>query len=418
MRAITTTIFLCLALTLNAQKSIQELFTESRTAYEQKDFRNYLELLRQIDDQRPNHPTVVYKLAGAYALNGRKSRSIQKLRQSILMDATTSFEEDPDFKNIIGYKGYDKLLELRENLGKEEVHDEVFRTVDVGLIHPESFVILDDGSLLLGSVREKKIVKVDPAGNVSDWLETEYAVLGMKLKNGFLWASTAAIPQMLGYEAQMKGTSVVLQVDPNTAEIVQGMGYDDQSTIGDIELDKESRIWLSNSMIPYISRDNTDTVSYRGSFVRKQYDLEYSHFNIQGVTLNEDESVLYFSDYISGIHKIDLATDNISKIFAPKESLLKGIDGLYSYKNSLIAIHNGVKPYRIIQYVLDEAGDNILLERVINRAGPTLGEPTLGMIKEGYFYYIANSPWIAYDQENQIVAEKVKPLEIRRIKLD
>ena len=137
-----------------------------------------------------------------------------------------------------------------------------------------------------------------------------------------------------------------------------------------------------------------------------------------GLTLNEDESILYFADYIKGIYKVNVETDDVDPVFAPPTSLLKGIDGLYHYNTSLIAIHNGVKPYRVMQYFLDEAGENIIMERVINRGGDSLGEPTNGQVKDGYFYYLANSPWQAYDKYMNLDPTKVRPIEIRRIKLD
>jgi len=421
MRIITTLLFALFSFALVAQeaeKTLQELFSGANAAYEKEDYKVYLDNLRQIDERRPNYPIVVYKLAGAYALNKRKARSVQKLRQYILMDATAGFEEDKDFDAIRKYKGYKRLVALKEALGKKEVHDEVFRTIDVGLIHPESFVLLDDGTILMSSVREKKIVKIDQDNNVSDWLETDLAVMGMEVHKGYLWAATAAIDQMEGYTKEMAGRSLVLQINLETGGIVQGLDYDENSLIGDIELDNESRIWVSNSMTPFLGRDNTDTTDFIGGFMRKNYDLELTHFNIQGLTLNDDQSALYFADYVNGIHKVNVETDDITPVFAPNTSLLKGIDGLYHYKSSLIAIHNGVKPFRVIQYFLDETGDNILMERIINRGGESLGEPTNGLIKDGYFYYLANSPWPAYDENMQIDPAKVKPIEIRRIKLD
>ncbi len=421
MKALLVFVLVMVSLSVTAQapqKSLRQLLNESNTAYEKKDFKAYLEILREFNERRPNYPDVVYKLAGAYALNKRKTRSIQTLQQLLLMDATVDFENNEDFKSIRRYKGYDRLVALKERLGKKEVHDEVYLTADVGLIHPESMVMLDNGTILLGSVREKKIVRIDPQGVVSDWLETDYSVLGMELHREALWISTAAMPEMLGYEPAMRGRSEILQVSLKNGAILQGIEFDDESTIGDIELDRESRIWLSNSMTPYLSRDVTDSTIYTGAFLRRQYDLGMSHFNLQGITLNGDESALYFADYISGIHKLNVETDDITPVLAPATSLLKGIDGLYHYNTSLIAIHNGVKPYRIIQYFLDETGDTILMERIINRGGDSLGEPTNGLVKDGYFYYIANSPWGAYDENKQIDPAKVKPLEIRRIKLD
>ncbi|MBO3697683.1 hypothetical protein [Roseivirga sp. E12] len=400
--------------------TLQDYYTAATEAYEAKNYELFLENIRKADEMRPNHPAIVPKLAAAWALTGRKIRGVQKLNQMILMDATFNFKDNPDFDNLRTHKNYKKLVDLQAKLNTEEVNDEVFKTIDAGHLHPESFVLLDNGEILLGSVRQKKIVKVSATGAISDWVETPYAVLGMKAdyERGFLWASTAAMPEMEGFEQSENGKSVVLQIDLNTGEIIQGFSYDEESIIGDVEIDSENRLWLSNSMTPFLSRDNTDSTRYLGAFNMKQFDLSDGYFNLQGLTLTEDENYLYVSDYIKGLFRIDIRRTDIDDVFAPETTLLKGIDGLYSYKNSLVAIHNGTKPYRIVQYFLDASGLKIESERIINRGGASLGEPTLGQIKDGYFYYLANSPWQAYDREKNLDLSKVKPIEIRRFKLD
>ncbi len=415
-----TLLFFFISTSVFSQKTLNEYFQEGLAAYEAKDYKLYLEAMETIDEVRPNNPMVVYNLAGAYALNGRKIRSIQKLNQLLLMDATYDFQQNEDFDNIRRNKGYEELIALQAKLNRVEEHDEVFRIIDAGEIHPESFVIMDNGDILLGSIREKKIVRVDPDGNKIDLVKTEYAVLGMHIDpaNGLLWAATAALPEMLDYKPADKGKSLIMQINPTSGEVIQGLEYDEGTIIGDLAIDKESRIWLSNSLEPTLGRDNTDTTDFTGAFIRKQFDLSNGFFNLQGLALNEDEKYLYLADYITGIHRIDTETDDVVKVFAPEEILLKGIDGLYYYENSLIAIHNGVKPYRVMQYFLDETGQYILFGRVINQGGPSLGEPTLGQVKDGYFYYLANSPWIAYNKDRELDLSKVKPIEIRRIKLN
>ncbi len=415
-----TLLFFFISTSVFSQKTLNEYFQEGLAAYEAKDYKLYLEAMETIDEIRPNNPMVVYNLAGAYALNGRKIRSIQKLNQLLLMDATYDFQQNEDFDNIRRNKGYEELIALQAKLNRVEEHDEVFRIIDAGEIHPESFVIMDNGDILLGSIREKKIIRVDPDGNKIDLVKTEYAVLGMHIDpaNGLLWAATAALPEMLDYKPADKGKSLIMQINPTSGEVIQGLEYDEGTIIGDVAIDKESRIWLSNSLEPTLGRDNTDTTDFTGAFIRKQFDLSNGFFNLQGLALNEDEKYLYLADYITGIHRIDTETDDVVKVFAPEEILLKGIDGLYYYENSLIAIHNGVKPYRVMQYFLDETGQYILFGRVINQGGPSLGEPTLGQVKDGYFYYLANSPWIAYNKDRELDLSKVKPIEIRRIKLN
>lgn len=402
------------------EKTVQDYYNAATQAYEQKAYDVFLENIRAADEMRPNHPAIVPKVAAAWALTGRKIRGIQKLNQMILMDATFEFDNNPDFESLKSHKGYKKLLTLQKTLTTIEENDEHFQTIDAGHLHPESFALLDNGEILLGSVREKKIVKVSADGTVSDWIDTPYSVLGMKLDadGDNLWVSTAAMPEMKDYDEADKGKSVVLQVDIISSQIIQGISYDEESIIGDLEVDQKNRIWLSNSMTPFLSRDETDTSSYLGAFNRKQFDLSDGYFNLQGLTLTDDERFLYVSDYIKGLFRIDIDRTDIDDVFAPESSLLKGIDGLYYYDNSLIAIHNGTKPYKIVQYFLNDSGLNIDSERIINRGGNSLGEPTLGQVKDGYFYYLANSPWQAYDREKNLDLSKVKPIEIRRFKLD
>jgi hypothetical protein len=136
------------------------------------------------------------------------------------------------------------------------------------------------------------------------------------------------------------------------------------------------------------------------------------------LTLNDDESILYFADRVLGIHKLDIAPDEITKIQSNKYISPIGIDGLYYYNNALIAIHNGVNPFKIVQYLLDVESANVIGQKYINRAGPSLGQPTLGQIKDGYFYYISNSLRDAYDADGKLQFEKVPALQIRRFRLN
>lgn len=403
---------------LNGQ-SADDYFRQAAKAYQENAYESYLEYIRQANELRPNHPAIVYELAKAYALNKRKTRAIQSLNQLLLMDATVDFNADEAFQSLSNRGAYQKLLELQEELTREEVHDELFMQIDAATLHPESFVILPDQTLLLGSVREKRIVKVNPDGSYVNWLETPLGVMGMKIDSvtNTLWVATAAVPEMMDYTPLDRGKSIVIQVDLNTGLILQGLEYNEGSIIGDIEPDSQQRLWLSNSFEPILTRDDTDTTYMLGAFTRLNFDLSMNYFNLQGLTLTQDERYLYFADYVRGLFRIDTEFNEIETVMSDAEVLLKGIDGLYAYKNTLIAIHNGTKPYKVVQYFLNEEGNFIDVERVINRGGESLGEPTLGQIKDGYFYYLANSPWAAYEN-GKFNIDNWGAIEIRRIKLD
>jgi len=73
-------------------------------------------------------------------------------------------------------------------------------------------------------------------------------------------------------------------------------------------------------------------------------------------------------------------------------SIRTGADGLYFYKNSLIAIHPDNPGRTVARYFLNESLDRIERWESIESQHPALaGQPTTGVIVGDELYYIANS---------------------------
>src|SRR6185503_4108932 len=70
----------------------RELYAAALAAYERRDHAEYLGTLKVLASLRPTHPTILYKLAGAYALNGDAEETAGVLRRlaglSIYRDVT------------------------------------------------------------------------------------------------------------------------------------------------------------------------------------------------------------------------------------------------------------------------------------------------------------------------------------------
>jgi len=81
---------------------------------------------------------------------------------------------------------------------------------------------------------------------------------------------------------------------------------------------------------------------------------------------------------------------------------LSGIDGLYLSGQTLIATQNGTSPQRVIQFKFNLEFSHVESESLIERASPTLGDPTHGVIVDGHFYYIANSGWNTMDEHGNL----------------
>ena len=77
---------------------------------------------------------------------------------------------------------------------------------------------------------------------------------------------------------------------------------------------------------------------------------------------------------------------------------------MYFIDNSLIGLHNGTNPNRVIKYTLSSDQRAIIGKNVLAQGG-SLGEPTQGVWIDGQLHFIANSPWGAYDQDGNFNPE-------------
>jgi len=133
----------------------------------------------------------------------------------------------------------------------------------------------------------------------------------------------------------------------------------------------------------------------------------------QTPALSTDEKTLYVPDYVRGIAAITLATGAVSWLKPADDIALSGIDGLYLYRDSLLAVQNGTTPTRIVRFSLD-----LRKQEVLEANTPGLGEPTRGTIAGNTFYFIANTGWDEYDDQGKKKAGS-RPVEstVRKIVL-
>jgi len=122
----------------------------------------------------------------------------------------------------------------------------------------------------------------------------------------------------------------------------------------------------------------------------------------QGIALSDDEKHLFIADYSIGVLVFDMTTKKYFKLAAPANVSLIGIDGMYFYKNSLIAIQNGVRPHRVIRFFLNRNFDRVERAEIIEANNPLFNEPTLGVLVKDDLYYVANSQWGGFNEDGTI----------------
>lgn len=387
-------------------QSTKEIYNQSTKAYQEKDYVSFLHLTKKLDSLRPSHPTFTYNLACAYALNKKADLAFSILVTCLLNDHKLPFETEKDLEYLKSFSQYDSLLQLKSKLelpirkSKKEI------VLSEKELHPESLLYLKKWNLwLVNSIRNKKIVAFDvKSGKCVDWFINEnlYAVLAMKTdkEEKFLWITTAAIPEMKGYNSSLEGKSEIVKIDIKTKNIVKRFAVQGNSVFGDLIINDHGDVFLSDSGEALIYQIKNEELSI-------WLDLRKEAFNLQGITFGENQNSIFVADYLKGILKIDVHhVSNRNWLRLPNGFSYKGIDGLLYYKNSLIAIQNGIKPHRVSQLFLDN-NQSIIKFKIIDHNRSEMVEPTNGVLKDDCLYFIGNSPWSFYDKSFNLNLELI-----------
>jgi hypothetical protein len=395
----------------------REMYNASIKAYEAKDYKTFLKLTKTLDSIRPFHPTYIYNLASANALNDNLEEAILTLKKMVLMDNTTAFETDEDFKSLQQDQAFRDVQALKAAQNKLVGTSKQVVTLNEKELHPEGVTYLPKSRIwLASSIRKRKVVAFDiKTGQCTDWLKdtSMLSVLAMKAdaKEQFLWIATAAFAEMEHFDKAMEGKAEVLKVDIHTRKIVKRFGVDGKHVFGDLIVAPNGVVYISDSGKPLVYKIENDVISEFVSF-------EKDGFNLQGLAFNSNCSKLFVADYLNGITVVDMATKAKTVLAFPEGTSAKGIDGLVFYKNSLIAIQNGVKPIRIVEFQLNEKQNEISGFKVLDNNRPEFNEPALATIVGEKLYFFANSPWAAYGQNGMLDVAKISNPMLFSCKLD
>ncbi|MEP1032842.1 hypothetical protein [Ekhidna sp.] len=384
---------------IGTTQSLRELYQEGVKAYEEKNYELFREKMFTIDTMRPNYPAVVYNLAGGYALTGNQKMSLNVLKKYILMDATQDFTEDKDFASIIDLPAFAQIREKQIQLTKTL---NLGKSIEVPLLyaHPESITYSDkQKAFFIGGVRDGSIWKIEEGKEPQLWADSpknSWSVMGLETSKDekILWACTSAMNFYEDFDQNEEGFASVLKYDLKSGELLETYALPGGHNFGDLISDDAGNVYISDG-----TANKLYWISNKQGKLEIFVDLSKTAFNLQGLTLNKTQNAIYISDYIDGICLIDLESKKAEKLeIAADDVLIKGIDGLYFDNGTLIGLHNGTNPNRVVRYELSKNGKEIIAKEVLGQGGQ-LGEPTQGTWVGSRLFYIVNSPWGAYDRD-------------------
>jgi len=403
----------------NSLKDAAHYYNQAVAAYEKKDFPGFLSNMIEVNKLRKNYPRMIYNLAAAYCLNHQEKEASVWLSKIADMGLAMRPEKDSDFVALWGTKDFQELMmSFDKNRTPLNHSTEAFKLPEKDLI-PESVAYdAQDKVFYISSVHKRKVVSRNAKGLTQDLSHDSdglWSTMGMKVDvvRRHLWVTSTGTPQMDRFDSSDDGKTGVFKYDLKTKKLLKKYLLPGNGRwFGDLAVAKSGDVFITDSkgLCVYKIGFKTDSLELwipAGPF-----------YSPQGLDFSGDEKYLFVADYSRGVLRFDMQTREYILLDMGDRTCALGIDGMYFYKNSLIAVQNGVSPNRVVRFFLNKSMDEIERFEALEANHPLFKEPTLGVLESNEFYYIANSQWDSFDKQNRILpADKLFEPVVLKLKL-
>ena len=336
--------------------------------------------------ERPNDPTLWFFLARFQAQAGERDASIKALERLAaistgFLPTREGFEkvwDDPAFQAA--------RAKLEAKLPRLDYAPTAFELEDRTLI-PEGIAYdAHSHTFFLGSIAQRKIVRVAPDGAVTDFAGSSAGldpILGVAIDSPrrILYAvSTSALTA----EGEKKLRNAVVAFDVDTGRLLRRVDVPAAKQLNDVAIAPGGRVFASDSASGAIfeipkegpARELLPVGVVRGS---------------NGLAVSPDAKKLYVA-HSTGIAVVDLegGAAPVRRMPLPDGEGVAAIDGLYEWQGQLIGVQNMTTPGRVILLSLGPDRASITkVQTLLSHHHNVLDEPTTGVVTPRGFYLLA-----------------------------
>ncbi len=402
----------CLVQGAGFAQSEGDPFAAAQAAWDRRDYPVFLQHIGRVVHSVGRQPSLLLYMARAHALAGDTAASLTVLRELSAMQLPYRLQKDTAFAS------------LQRSPAFQRVAAQMARDAQPALRSQAGFVIRDRGfipegiaydpvtkSFFVGSMAQRKIVRVDAKGLAKDFTQpgqdSLWAVLGMRVDvpRRLLWACSANF---------QTGRSGLFAYDLKTGKLARKYVLADTTTkhlLNDLALLENGALYVTDSEGGTVY--TLDSAQDQLVVYNPQLRLIYPN----GITHLPEGRLLYVAHY-AGISVIDLTTQETKPLAAPETIPLFGIDGLYFHENTLIGVQNGIEADRIVRFTLGDGGRSVTAIRVLENNHPGFNIPTTGVLAGKSFYYITNSQLRNLQPDGSLRdPEKLKDVVVLQIRL-
>ena len=392
----------------NATEQFARLRNAVHEARSQGDGAAYLKDALELHRLLNGSPTSTVDVMAAEVTAGHPQQALQRLKALVNMGQSyPELLDTPLFAPLRSLPEYAAIAKaMSVNAQALSAAERVFELQPAEWVPEDIDYDAAGRRFLITSVLKAQVLAVTPDGIPSLFAISPDHWPMMALKIDALHRRVWVTEVLIG-----KSQSAVLLYDLKSGRLLHRIAGPPQTDLGDMCLTRNGDAVISDGGHGGLYRVDAKTLTIeridRGDFISPQMPA-----------MAAGGAKIWIPDYTRGIGLFDLKSRTVSWLPTRNAYALGGVDGLYLNGHSLIVTQNGTSPERVAQFTLNEAASDITAETIIERATPTLGDPTHGVVVGEYFYYLANSGWDALDDAAHRKANRVMtPALLMRVKL-
>lgn len=392
-------------------------------AYETGEHAAWVQALERLHAMRPHNPDFMYQLVTGYALTGQTTKAFNMMLRMQQQGLAYDWDENERVASLREYPLYGHLNNLMKEAGRPFGDAEVITSLGGEAAMPEALAYdPEDGRLFVGTVRDGRILSRDGSGSWTTFadrnsVEGLMAVFDIVIdrERGHLWAATGMTGQYRHYRDVDYGRTALIRLDLDSGE-----------KLGEYRVLPDGRPHLLGSLTiapdgTVFAADTLDPAVYRLAPGGKSPEKFLAHpvfTSLRGIAISGDGSMLYVSDYELGLFAVATDSGQAWQLAVPDTLNMAGIDGLYWWKDHLVAIQNGVSPHRVLRLELGDDGRGVVNVAPLLASLPEFDTPTFGTLIGDDLVFLAASHWDKVDNRGRPYERPLPEVPILRTSVD
>jgi len=388
----------------------------------QNDMPRFIWVLKRVGELSPNSGELKLQLALAYAKIDDKPHAYDTLIRMQTQGFGYDISKDPRFDAIHGTKVWDYLVaNLNVNAKQFGEGKTAFTLAKGDYLYDALVWDAKRGDLLVGSVRDGSIRRVDAHGKVSDFIKPGadnglwgVDALAVDAAHGKLYAGSSSTAIYQGFNGDNAGKAGIFEFDLATGKFQKKYVFDAGAgthRLTALAVAADGKVYAADAARKQIFKLEDGKLR---DIVNNPKLTRFSALTVSG-----DGRTLYLADYALGIFGFDLATGKAFEVAYDQSRLvLGGIVSMNWFDGTLVVVEDGMVPKRIMRLQLDKDGRKIASAMPLDVAHAEFASLSASTIAGDKLYTIVNRQAGLYDDHGVLTdADKLAPTTIFRSNL-